>query len=83
MAYTDIEGNIISPSNVIPVTVINGGEIATKTKQDLLLAELELKADLTETQPVSLDNNSMIVTLLQKLIDEQKTTNKLLAKIYQ
>lgn len=30
--------------------------LATKAKQDLLLAELQLKADLTETQPVSVSS---------------------------
>ena len=43
----------------VPITgtisaTIDTSLLATKAKQDLLLAELQLKADLTETQPVSL-----------------------------
>jgi hypothetical protein len=52
--------------------------LATKAKQDLLLAELELKASSED-----LNNNSIIVTLLQEIISEQRITNKLLTKIYQ
>jgi hypothetical protein len=37
----------------LPTTTISAGALATSAKQDLLLAELQLKADLTETQPVS------------------------------
>jgi hypothetical protein len=41
----------------------------------------------TETTSIdvlnSLNNNSIIASLLQKIIEEQKTTNKLLNKIYQ
>ena len=32
---------------------------------------------------VGLDSNSTIISLLQKLVDEQKETNKYLRKIYQ
>ena len=32
---------------------------------------------------VGLDNNSVVISLLQKLIEEQKETNKYLRKIYQ
>ncbi len=32
-------------------------DFATSAKQDLLLAELQLKANLTETQPVSIQNS--------------------------
>ena len=32
---------------------------------------------------VNIDNNSTIISLLQKLVDEQKETNKYLRKIYQ
>ena len=35
-------------------TTLNAKDFSTSAKQDLLLAELQLKADLTETQPVSL-----------------------------
>ena len=42
----------MSDRPVSVATTISGG--ATAAKQDLLLAELQLKADLTETQPVSL-----------------------------
>lgn len=35
-------------------TNLNTSLLATSAKQDTLLAELQLKADLTETQPVSL-----------------------------
>jgi hypothetical protein len=35
-------------------TDLNTSALATSAKQDLLLTELQLKADLTETQPVSL-----------------------------
>lgn len=38
----------------IEIALVGGAEISTSAKQDLLLAELQLKADLTETQPVSL-----------------------------
>ena len=31
---------------------------------------------------VNIDNNSTIISLLQKLVDEQKETNKYLRKIY-
>lgn len=48
---------IANDQSSIPVTVatlpLPSGS-ATSAKQDLLLAELQLKADLTETQPVSL-----------------------------
>ena len=33
--------------------------------------------------PVGIDYNSVVVALLQELIDEQKITNRLLTKIYQ
>ena len=32
---------------------------------------------------VDIDSNSVIILLLQKLVDEQKETNKYLRKIYQ
>jgi hypothetical protein len=67
-------------ANPVPIT---GSNLATSTKQDLLLTELQLKAGLTETQPVEISTNSTIISLLEELISEQKITNKLLTKIYQ
>lgn len=43
----------VTVSNIADTPIISG--FATATKQDLLLAELEKKADLTETQPVSVE----------------------------
>lgn len=45
----------INSTNPLPVSAtIDTTGLATSAKQDTLLAELQLKADLTETQPVSL-----------------------------
>jgi len=44
---------LVTLNNSSTVTV-DVGTLATAAKQDLLLTELQLKADLTETQPVSL-----------------------------
>lgn len=41
----------VTVSNIASTPVISG--FATSAKQDILLTELQLKADLTETQPVS------------------------------
>jgi len=59
MSYQAQNPNGQAPSaNSTPVVLSTEQEakidlLATKAKQDLLLAELELKADLTETQPVA------------------------------
>lgn len=49
-------------------TDLNTSALATSAKQDTLLTELQLKADLTETQPVSIeqtgDNNAVDVLTL-------------------
>lgn len=42
---------------------------ATSAKQDLLLTELQLKADLTETQPVSLATNTPLGTIADNAAD--------------
>ena len=60
MSYTPNNPNgQTNSANSAPVTLSTEQELkidllSTKAKQDLLLAELQLKADLTETQPVSL-----------------------------
>jgi hypothetical protein len=47
---------VIASSQTVPISATSlplPSDAATATKQDALLAELQLKADLTETQPVS------------------------------
>lgn len=52
----------INADGSINATVNTITGYATSAKQDALLAELQLKADLTETQPVSIQNASVAVT---------------------
>jgi len=59
MPYSKWDDGQQNSANSKPVTLSTEQEakidlLATKAKQDLLLAELELKADLTEAQPVEL-----------------------------
>ena len=57
--------------------------IESNEKLDDIIAALKLNASLTKVQPISIDSNSIIVSLLIKLIEEQKVTNKILTKLYQ
>lgn len=50
----DISGNVLLSSIDSELQTISVIDFSTAAKQDALLAELQLKADLTETQPVSL-----------------------------
>lgn len=50
----DISGNVLLSSIESELQTISVIDFSTAAKQDALLAELQLKADLTETQPVSL-----------------------------
>lgn len=69
LASVDSEGTptIVGPQAPLPVTDALG---STGAKQDAILAELELKADLTETQPVGLhDGAGNPITSLNGAID--------------
>ena len=56
MAYNDLPPlGQTTKSASLPVTIASDQDVvATSAKQDTLLTELQLKADLSETQPVSL-----------------------------
>lgn len=56
----DIETLITSTNSKLDT--LNGKDFATQTTLAALLSELQLKADLTETQPVSIQNASIAVT---------------------
>ena len=58
--------------------VLSTSALATSAKQDTLLAELQLKADLTETQPVSIATAPVLVAgtaLIGKVGIDQVTAN--------
>ena len=82
MSYTPPNANgQASSANSAPVVLSIEQEakidlLATKAKQDLLLAELELKANLNETQPVSV-TSLPLPTGSSTLAEQQSQTTKL------
>lgn len=50
---TDYIATLTEINDLLSGTLIDMSGLATSNKQDILLAELELKANLTDTQPVS------------------------------
>lgn len=82
MSYTPPNPNgQASSSNSAPAVLSTEQEakidlLATKAKQDLLLAELELKANLDETQPVSVASLPL-PTGSSTLVEQQSQTTKL------
>lgn len=75
-----------TPVPVSGTVAVTSATLATSAKQDLLLTELQLKADLTETQPVSIagtvaTSNSALLTELQLKADLTETQPVSLASV--
>ena len=84
------------PVPISGTVTVDTSLLATKAKQDSLLAELQLKADLTETQPVSLasvplasnaatstkqDEQTVLITTLNSLIETNNYLINLLSPL--
>ena len=84
----DVSGTQILPAAEIAFAGTTASDLIDILSADFFLIDSgEISGVATELTSIdvlnSLNNNSIIASLLQKIINEQKITNKLLNKIYQ
>ena len=72
---------ISSDQTAVPVSFTGSTDVATSAKQDLLLTELQLKANLTEEQPVYDEGNNLALTRILEQVTQplyyDPTTNSI------